>query len=117
MATSVSLKRAPTASTGVEEEEKKDDFTKGPLSLLYHSVKEHCQVLVNLRSNRKLLGVVRAFDRHMNLVMENVKEFWTEFPKKGKGAKRGLPVNRERVIMKLFVRGDSIILIVRNPKA
>jgi small nuclear ribonucleoprotein (snRNP)-like protein len=41
------------------------------------------QVLVNLRSNRKLLGRIKAFDRHMNLVMENVKEIWTEFPKKG----------------------------------
>jgi small nuclear ribonucleoprotein (snRNP)-like protein len=38
---------------------------------------------VNLRSNRKLLGRIKAFDRHMNLVMENVKEIWTEFPKKG----------------------------------
>ncbi len=36
------------------------------------------QVLINCRNNRKLLGRVKAFDRHCNMVLENVKEFWTE---------------------------------------
>ena len=38
----------------------------------------HWQVLINCRNNRKLLGRVKAFDRHCNMVMENVKEMWTE---------------------------------------
>ena len=42
-----------------------------PVSLL-------AQVLINCRNNRKLLGRVKAFDRHCNMVLENVKEFWTE---------------------------------------
>lgn len=36
------------------------------------------QVLINCRNNRKLLGRVKAFDRHCNMILENVKEMWTE---------------------------------------
>ena len=35
-------------------------------------------MLINCRNNRKLLGRVKAFDRHCNMVLENVKEMWTE---------------------------------------
>ena len=38
-----------------------------------------------LRNNKKLLGRVKAFDRHCNMVLEGVKEMWTELPKSGKG--------------------------------
>jgi small nuclear ribonucleoprotein (snRNP)-like protein len=36
------------------------------------------QVLINCRNNHKLLARVKAFDRHCNLLLENVKEMWTE---------------------------------------
>ena len=36
------------------------------------------QVLINCRNNRKLLARVKAFDRHCNMVLENVREMWTE---------------------------------------
>ena len=36
------------------------------------------QVLISCRNNRKLLGRVKAFDRHCNMILENVKEMWTE---------------------------------------
>ncbi|KAJ0861928.1 putative small nuclear ribonucleoprotein Sm D2 [Helianthus annuus] len=29
-------------------------------------------------NNKKLLGRVRAFDRHCNMVLENIREMWTE---------------------------------------
>lgn len=71
-------------------------------------------------------------------VLENVKEMWTEVPKvcgarppssdsraalntsasilqTGKGQKKAKPVNRERFISKLFLRGDSVILVLKNP--
>lgn len=58
--------------TGAMEGDKKpeegvEDFSKGPLSVLWHSVKNNTQVLVNVRNNHKLLGRVKAFDRHCNL--------------------------------------------------
>jgi small nuclear ribonucleoprotein D2 len=31
---------------------------------------------------------VKAFDRHCNMVLENVKEMWTELPRTGKGKKK-----------------------------
>ncbi|KAI6213381.1 Small nuclear ribonucleoprotein Sm D2 [Aphelenchoides besseyi] len=61
----------------------------GPLSILTQSVKNNAQVLINCRNNRKLLGRVKAFDRHCNMVLEDVKEMWTELPTVGKGKKEG----------------------------
>jgi small nuclear ribonucleoprotein D2 len=51
----------------------------------------------------------------MNMVLESVQEMWTEMPKKGKGT-RARPQNRERYIPKLFLRGDSVIIVIKNPK-
>ncbi|KAM3422571.1 Small nuclear ribonucleoprotein Sm D2 [Cercospora zeina] len=53
------------------------EFTSGPLSLLQTAVRQHTQVLISCRNNRKLLGRVKAFDRHCNMVLENVKEMWS----------------------------------------
>lgn len=48
-------------------------------------------------------------------VLENVKEMWTELPKTAKGKKKARPVNKERYISKMFIRGDSVIIVVKNP--
>ncbi|CAN6326429.1 unnamed protein product, partial [Urochloa humidicola] len=106
---------APMAeeTNGKKEEE---EFSTGPLSVLMMSVKNNTQVLINCRNNKKLLGRVRAFDRHCNMVLENVREMWTEVPKTGKGKKKALPVNKDRFISKMFLRGDSVIIVLRNPK-
>eukprot|EP00438_Fugacium_kawagutii_P022123 Skav232870 [mRNA] locus=scaffold1881:7482:9974:- [translate_table: standard] len=79
------------------------------------------QVLINCRNNRKILARVKAFDRHSNMVLENVREMWTEVPHGGK--KKAKPVNKDaaavaidRFISKMFLRGDSVILVLRNPK-
>ncbi|KAL2248781.1 UNVERIFIED_CONTAM: Small nuclear ribonucleoprotein Sm D2 [Sesamum indicum] len=79
-------------------------------------VKNNTQVLINCGNNKKLLGHVRAFDRHCNTVLENVREMWTEVPKTGKGKKKALLVNKDRFISKMFLRGDSVIIVLRNPK-
>eukprot|EP01095_Lingulamoeba_sp_RSL-Kostka_P012570 TRINITY_DN49_c0_g2_i1.p1 TRINITY_DN49_c0_g2~~TRINITY_DN49_c0_g2_i1.p1 ORF type:complete len:124 (+),score=47.30 TRINITY_DN49_c0_g2_i1:75-446(+) len=99
-----------------EEEEEEESLTEeeqwkmGPMSLLLDAVQNNTQVLINLRNNRKLFGRVKAFDRHMNMVLINVRELWTEQPK-GKGK----AINRDRFINKMFLRGDSVILIMKNP--
>ena len=108
------------ASTGGKAEEKskteEEEFSTGPLSVLTQSVKSNTQVLINCRNNKKLLGRVKAFDRHCNMVLENVKEMWTEVPKTGKGKKKAQPINRDRFISKMFLRGDSVIVVLRNPR-
>ena len=40
-------------------------------------------------------------------MLENVKEIWTESAK----GKKGKTVTQERVISKMFLRGDSVILV------
>lgn len=64
----------------IDERERQEEaeFRTGPLSVLTTSVKSNSQVLINLRNNRKLLAHVKAFDRHFNMILENVKELWTE---------------------------------------
>ena len=67
------------------EAKEQEEFSTGPLRVLTDSVKNNTQVLINCRNNKKLLGRVKAFDRHCNMVLEGVKEMWTELPKTGKG--------------------------------
>lgn len=43
------------------------DLKSGPFGVLYKAVRNNTQVLVNVRNNHKLLGRVKAYDRHMNL--------------------------------------------------
>nr|CEL75292.1 TPA: small nuclear ribonucleoprotein Sm D2, putative [Toxoplasma gondii VEG] len=93
----------------------RDHPPEGPLSVLAASVKDNSQVLINCRNNRKVLGRVKAFDRHCNLVLTDVREMWTE-TSKGGGKKKVRTVNKDRFISKLFLRGDAVILILRNPK-
>ncbi|KAL0238035.1 hypothetical protein GEMRC1_012509 [Eukaryota sp. GEM-RC1] len=91
-----------------------EEFRKGPFSLLLESVKNHSQVLINLRNNRKLIGRVRAFDRHMNMVLESVQEIWTENVPSEEDKSKSVPKIHDRFISKMFLRGDSVILIVKN---
>merc|ERR1711890_148955 len=81
---------ATKADLTPEEREAKEqeEFSTGPLRVLTDSVKNNTQVLINCRNNKKLLGRVKAFDRHCNMVLEGVKEMWTELPKTGKGKKK-----------------------------
>jgi small nuclear ribonucleoprotein D2 len=48
-------------------EDNQVDLKSGPYSVLYKAVRGNTQVLINVRNNHKLLGRVKAYDRHMNL--------------------------------------------------
>jgi LSM domain len=48
-------------------------------------------------------------------ILEDVKEMWTEKSKGGKGRARGAVVNKDRFVSRMFLRGDSVILIVYDP--
>ena len=62
-----------------EEKEKANEemLNEGPLSLLKEAVRTNSQILIYCRNNRKLLGRIRAFDRHMNIILEAVCEIWS----------------------------------------
>lgn len=129
---SSSLASKPKQEMTPEElkQREEEEFRTGPLSLLTDAVKNNTQVLIACRNNRKLLARVKAFDRHCNMVLENVTELWQETPKSSKakaaaaaaagadGKSAGpKPVNKDRYISKMFLRGDSVILVLKNPKA
>ncbi|CAD5230944.1 unnamed protein product [Bursaphelenchus xylophilus] len=109
----------PRAEMSQEELDalEQEEFKIGPLSVLNQSVQNNGQVLINCRNNRKLLGRVKAFDRHCNMILEDVKEMWTELPSTGKGKKKAKPVAKDRFISKMFLRGDSVIMVLKNPQA
>lgn len=97
------------------EKQEQEDFEKGPMSVLTTSVKDGTQVLIFCRNNRKLLAKVKAFDRHCNMVLEAVKEMWTEQPKTGQGQKKKKAIAKDRYVSKMFLRGDTVILVLKNP--
>ena len=112
------------------KQREEEEFRTGPLSLLTDAVKNNTQVLIACRNNRKLLARVKAFDRHCNMVLEDVTELWQETPKSSKAKAAAAaaagsdgktsvskPVNKDRYISKMFLRGDSVILVLKNPKA
>ncbi|XP_006834258.1 PREDICTED: small nuclear ribonucleoprotein Sm D2-like [Chrysochloris asiatica] len=107
----MSLLNKPKSEMTPEELQKQEEeeFNTGPLSVVLRQlVKNNTQVLINCRNNKKLLVCVKAFCRHCNMVLENVKEMWTEVPKSGKGKKKSKPVNKDRYISKMFLHGGSI---------
>lgn len=66
-----------------------------PLDLLNNSKGQ--EVLVTLKGNKEYVGKLLAFDIHINLVLDNVKEMENGEAKKSLGL--------------TFLRGDTIIFI------
>ena len=58
---------------------------------------------------------MKAFDRHCNMVLEGVREMWMEYPKGGAAGSKAKAIPKERLIPKMFLRGDSVILVMVNP--
>lgn len=88
------------------------EFAHGPMSLLQNAMNNDTPVVISCRNNHKLIAKVRSFDRHCNMVLENVKDLWTEHQKNAKG-KVIKSVAKERFIAKLFLRGDTVIVVVK----
>ncbi len=94
------------------EKQEEEEFNTGPLSVLTDSVRNNTQVLINCRNNKKLLGRVKAFDRHCNMVLENVKEMWTELPKTGKGT---IESSQSNVELQQGAVGGLVEAVVERP--
>lgn len=89
-----------------------------PFDLIRLSISE--RVLVKLRGDRELRGVLHAYDGHMNLIMGDVEESiydvqvsedtGAETIKVGNSC-QGLTQIAKRNAEMMFVRGDSVILV------
>merc|ERR1712029_799094 len=71
-----------------------EEFQTGPLRVLTDSVKNNTQVLINCRNNKKLLGRVKAFDRHCNMVLEVSRRCGPKCPRQAKAKRRPSPSTR-----------------------
>ncbi|WFD34439.1 Sm-like protein lsm3b [Malassezia cuniculi] len=87
----------PEPATGVNE----------PFDLIRMSVSE--RVLVKLRGDRELRGVLHAYDGHMNLIMGDVEETIYDVHMTESGADSVRTTKRTSEM--LFVRGDGVILV------
>ncbi|NXP42924.1 SMD2 protein, partial [Leiothrix lutea] len=113
-----SLLNKPKSEMTPEELQKREEeeFNTGPLSVLTQSVKNNTQVLINCRNNKKLLGRVKAFDRVSPGCPQGVPKVLKGSPGPGQGLRqKSKPVNKDRYISKMFLRGDSVIVVLRNP--
>lgn len=92
------------------------EFTNGPLRILSQAVQNNNTVLISLRNNHKLIATVKAFDRHCNMILIDVKEFWYEAKSNGNSndtSKANAKVLRERFVSKMFLRGDSVVVVLK----
>ncbi|CCE65247.1 hypothetical protein TPHA_0K01130 [Tetrapisispora phaffii CBS 4417] len=105
-----SLINRPKSELSREELEQLEEFEfkHGPMSLINDSMIAKTPVIISLRNNHKIIARVKAFDKHCNMVLENVKELWTE-------KNKDKVINKERFISKLFLRGDSVIIVLKAP--
>lgn len=87
------------------------EFLHGPLRVLAQAVQNSDSVLISLRNGHKLVAKVKAFDKHCNMVLENVKEFWYEDAKTTSNS--ATKVLRERFVSKMFLRGDSVVVVLK----
>eukprot|EP00835_Amoeboradix_gromovi_P002361 NODE_132_length_18298_cov_0.443101.p12 type:complete len:119 gc:universal NODE_132_length_18298_cov_0.443101:2991-2635(-) len=97
----------PKTNNPEEENRMKEevDMQNGPFKLIMSAIKNRQRIMISMRNNKKLLAIPKAVDRHCNLVLENVTEMYIEHV-------NNEPLKREKFISKLFVRGDSVVIIV-----
>lgn len=64
--------------------------------------------VINLRSNRKIFGIIRFIDRHFNVIMSDVVEIRQSSKRQNNESETKIS---ERKIPNLILRGDSVITI------
>lgn len=87
-----------------------DPMRRGPFSLLWRALYERRRVKVVVRGRANVrgncVGLLKAFDRHMNLVLYDVVE---NIVASFNNSRRG--TTKSRSVRQLFVRGDGVVLV------
>mmetsp|Transcript_16032 Transcript_16032/g.24048 ORF Transcript_16032/g.24048 Transcript_16032/m.24048 type:complete len:228 (-) Transcript_16032:809-1492(-) len=92
-----------------------DPVRHGPLSLLWRALQERRRILVKIRGAKmskirgSCQGLLKAFDRHMNMFLVDVIE--TFLPPTATRKQRSSNFQVSRRLPNLFIRGDNIISV------
>ncbi|AIB09630.1 small nuclear ribonucleoprotein Sm D2 (nucleomorph) [Lotharella oceanica] len=81
-------------------------FGSGPFILLKKSLTASAKIYVLTNDHHKFTGYLRSFDKHCNLIIENVTEIWHEKKKNNKKI-----ITKEKYSPIIFLRGDTIIIV------
>ena len=87
----------------------------GPMSRLKHMMESQKDVMLIMRMTegqyKQVIGKIKSFDRHWNIIMINPKEYWKKqisYSKKHKP----IFIHKNRLLGKyVFIRGDDIVSI------
>ena len=104
--------KCATMSREQQEAKEQEELSTGPFSVPTDSVRSGIRILVYCTNNKRLLGRLKAFNRHFNMVLVEVLEMWTEQCKGRHGGRTEL-VKKGRYISKMFLKGDSVILVIK----
>jgi small nuclear ribonucleoprotein D2 len=101
----VILLKKPKRETTSEALQKREEeeFNTGPSQYSHNLPRAMHRCSLIVKRNKRCLGWVKVLDRHCNIVLEKVKEMWTEVPKSVKGKKKSNPVNKDCSISKMFL--------------
>ena len=73
------------------------------------------KVIVELKNNKQFIGTLRAFDIHINIVLENAEEHVEETVEKEVEGKKIVEKTGNMVLRRklgvVFIRGDTITII------
>lgn len=75
-------------------------FSEGPYKMFTRAIRDKKPLLISLRNNHKMIAIPRAVDKHLNMVLEHVREMWSENGQ-----------SKERTVNKMFIRGDQVIVV------
>lgn len=84
------------------------DTIESPLQFLRISIED--EVIIELKDNRTIRGILHSFDEHMNLLIGDSEETITRTEVNADGTKTKIteePKHRQL----LFVRGDTVIAL------
>ena len=105
----------PSGSRGAElMRTMTDAMQEGPFSVLWRALRDRAAIKVVLRRINSIrgscVGLLKAFDRHMNLVLVDAAE--TTVPPM-RNPDRARPVTR--FLKQVLIRGDNVVLVCRAP--
>uniref|UniRef100_A0A914PQ37 U6 snRNA-associated Sm-like protein LSm3 n=1 Tax=Panagrolaimus davidi TaxID=227884 RepID=A0A914PQ37_9BILA len=86
-----------------------------PLDFVRMALNEH--VMVKMRNNRHLTGILQSFDQHLNMIISDVIETLTTSEIDPDSSEEILQTTTREIPM-IYLRGDSVILVStpnRNP--